>query len=102
MSAADPSLMRRIDELHLSYPIFGSRRMAQMLRREGVRVGRLPVASLDETPAHPLVASIDATSLCPNAEITVFPWHDPPELNARTARRQAICRYRLEHLFCCR
>ena len=31
--------------------------------------------------------SIDIASLCPNAEITVFPWKDPPELKARTINR---------------
>jgi pimeloyl-ACP methyl ester carboxylesterase len=41
----------------------------------------------DNVDAHPLVASIDVASLCPNAEITVFPWKDPPELKARTIAR---------------
>ncbi len=41
----------------------------------------------DETPAHPLRSSIEVASLCPNAEITVFPWKDPPELKARTIKR---------------
>ena len=41
----------------------------------------------DETPAHPLQSSIEVASLCPNAEITVFPWRDPPELKARTINR---------------
>ncbi|HLJ04909.1 MAG TPA: alpha/beta hydrolase [Acetobacteraceae bacterium] len=41
----------------------------------------------DETPAHPLRSSIEVASLCPNAEITVFPWKDPPELKARTIER---------------
>jgi hypothetical protein len=37
--------------------------------------------------SHPLVASIDVASLCPNAEITVFPWKEPPELKARAINR---------------
>ena len=41
----------------------------------------------DDVPAHPLQISIDVASLCPNAEITVFPWKDPPELKARTINR---------------
>ena len=41
----------------------------------------------DNVDAHPLVASIDVASLCPNAEITVFPWKDPPELKTRTIAR---------------
>src|SRR5262245_59109444 len=41
----------------------------------------------DDVVAHPLVASVDLASLAPNAEITVFPWKDPPELKARTINR---------------
>lgn len=41
----------------------------------------------DDVPAHPLVASVDVASLCANAEITVFPWKEPPELKARTINR---------------
>jgi pimeloyl-ACP methyl ester carboxylesterase len=41
----------------------------------------------DDVDAHPLVTSIDVASLCPNAEITVFPWKEPGELKARTINR---------------
>ena len=41
----------------------------------------------DDVDAHPLVTSVDVASLCPNAEITVFPWKEPPELKARTINR---------------
>jgi pimeloyl-ACP methyl ester carboxylesterase len=41
----------------------------------------------DDTSSHPLQTSIDVASLAPNAEITVFPWRDPPELKARTIGR---------------
>jgi pimeloyl-ACP methyl ester carboxylesterase len=41
----------------------------------------------DDVVAHPLQVSIDVASLAPNAEITVFPWKDPPELKARTINR---------------
>ncbi len=46
VSPADLALMRRIDELHLVYPFFGSRRLVRMLLRAGVEVGRLHVATL--------------------------------------------------------
>ena len=39
-SAATLALMRRIDELYLKYPFYGSRQMVRHLAREGVRVGR--------------------------------------------------------------
>jgi len=41
----------------------------------------------DDIVAHPLRVSIDIASLAPNAEITVFPWKEPPELKARTINR---------------
>ncbi len=40
------ALMRRIDELFLKYPFYGSRQMARQLRREGGRVGRNRVRRL--------------------------------------------------------
>src|SRR5450755_183492 len=39
-------LMRRIDELHLELPFYGSRKLAHRLRREGHEVGRRHVATL--------------------------------------------------------
>jgi pimeloyl-ACP methyl ester carboxylesterase len=41
----------------------------------------------DDTPAHPLQTSIDIASLAPKAEITVYPWKEPPELKERTIDR---------------
>src|SRR4029079_19684341 len=41
----------------------------------------------DDLTRPPMVTSVDVASLCPNAEITVFPWKDPPELKARTINR---------------
>ena len=40
VGADDLEVMRRIDELHLAYPFYGSRRMAAVLRREGLAVNR--------------------------------------------------------------
>ena len=49
---------------------------------------RTPILVMpDDTPSHPLQTSIDVASLAPNAEITVFPWREPPELKARTIDR---------------
>src|ERR1700712_4583449 len=47
-SAADLAIMRRIDELHLSYPFAGSRMLRDLLGAEGIKVGRLHVATLME------------------------------------------------------
>jgi putative transposase len=43
---ADLALMRRIDELHLEHPFAGARMLRDLLRQEGVAVGRKHVATL--------------------------------------------------------
>jgi len=50
----------------------------------------------DDTASHPLPTSVDVASLAPKAEITVFPWRDPPELKARTIDR--VRRFLKSHL----
>jgi len=44
--AAELAIMRRIDELHLDYPFAGSRMMRDLLRGEGVAIGRERVATM--------------------------------------------------------
>jgi hypothetical protein len=44
--AAKLAIMRRIDELHLDYPFAGSRMLRDLLRGEGVAIGRELVATL--------------------------------------------------------
>jgi len=44
--AADLAVMRRIDELHLDYPFAGSRMLRDLLRGEGIAIGRERVASM--------------------------------------------------------
>lgn len=46
VSEADLRLMRRIDELHLAFPFFGSRRLRVKLREDGFDVGRRHLATL--------------------------------------------------------
>ena len=56
--------------------------------REFMKGCRTPILVLpDDTSSHPLRTSVDVASLAPNAEITVFPWREPPELKARTINR---------------
>ena len=56
--------------------------------RDFVRSCQVPMLVLpDDTPAHPHQTSVDVASLAPNAEVTVFPWKEPPELKARTINR---------------
>ena len=56
--------------------------------REFVRNCQTPMLVLpDDTAAHAYQVAIDVASLAPKAEITVYPWKDPPELKARTINR---------------
>jgi len=43
---SDLAIMRRIDELHLDYPFAGSRMLRDLLRGEGVAIGRQRVARM--------------------------------------------------------
>ena len=45
-SLADWALMRRIEELYYAYPLYGSRRITAVLRREGFTVKRKRVRRL--------------------------------------------------------
>ena len=56
--------------------------------RDFARSCQTPMLVLpDDVEAHPYQISVDIASLAPNAEITVYPWKDPPELKARTINR---------------
>ena len=44
--AAELAIMRRIDELHLDYPFAGSRMLRDLLRGEGIAIGRERVVTL--------------------------------------------------------
>jgi len=44
--AAELAIMRRIDELHLDYPFAGSRMLRDLLRGEGIAIGRDQVTSM--------------------------------------------------------
>jgi putative transposase len=46
VSVADLAIMRRIDELHLYYPFAGSRMLRDLLRGEGIGVGREQVTTM--------------------------------------------------------
>lgn len=46
VSAADLAIMGRIDKLHMEFPFAGSRMLRNLLRQEGVQIGRQHVATL--------------------------------------------------------
>ena len=77
------TLTAYLDALYRRQPDF-----VYSVSKEFARGCQTPMLVLpDETPSHPLQSSIEVASLCPNAEITVFPWREPPELKARTIER---------------
>jgi putative transposase len=46
VSESDQALMRRTDELHLNHPFAGARRLRDLLRLEGIQIGRRHVSTL--------------------------------------------------------
>jgi pimeloyl-ACP methyl ester carboxylesterase len=78
-----PEVERYLHDLYRVRPEF-----VYSVSRDFARSCETPILVLpDETPAHPLVASVEVASLCPNAQTTVFPWREPPDLKARTINR---------------
>ena len=61
-SSENMALMRRIDELFLKYPFYGSRQMIRQLRREGVSVAQCTSPSPGRTtimaPAKPSATAL--------------------------------------------
>ena len=72
-SAENLALMRRIDELHMEFPFYGSRQMARHLRREGVTVGRHRVRRLMRLMGLEAVYRRPRTSAA-NSEHRIFPY----------------------------
>jgi pimeloyl-ACP methyl ester carboxylesterase len=59
--------------------------------RDFVRNCQTPMLVMpDDTPAHPYQTSVDIASLAPKAEVTVYPWKEPPDLKERTIDRVRI------------
>src|ERR1700744_3220304 len=53
--------------------------------REFAKSCQTPMLVLpDDTPSHPMQASVDVAALAPKAQSTVYPWREPPELKAKT------------------
>ena len=72
-SPANLALMRRIDELYLKYPFYGSRQMARHLGREGFEVGRHRVRRLMRLMGLEAIYRKPRTS-DPNPEHRVYPY----------------------------
>ena len=72
-SAATLALLRRIDELYLQYPFYGSRQMVRHLAREGVTVGRHRVRRLMRLLGLEAIYRKPRTSVA-NPEHRVYPY----------------------------
>jgi putative transposase len=73
LSERDLRLMRRLDELHLELPYYGSRKLAKALRREGHTVGRRHVATLMRRMGIEALYRRPRTSI-PAREATIYPY----------------------------
>ena len=72
-SAENLALMRRMDELHMEYPFYGSRQMMRHLRREGVVAGRHRIRRLMRLMGMEATYRRPRTSVA-SAEHRVFPY----------------------------
>ena len=69
----DLKLMRRMDELHLAYPFYGSRRLAAALRRDGWSANRKRVKRLMQVMALETIYQKPNTSQ-PHPDHKVYPY----------------------------
>ena len=72
-SAEDLALMRRMDELHMAYPFYGSRQLMRHLRREGVAAGRHRIRRLMRLMGMEAIYRRPRTSVV-SPEHRVFPY----------------------------
>ena len=73
VSDADLLLMRRIDKLHLNFPFAGARMLRDMLKLEGVEVGRKRVRTLMERIGIAAIYRQRNTS-APHPEHEIYPY----------------------------
>lgn len=98
-SAENLALMRRIDELFLCYPFYGSRQMVRHLFREGIAVGRHRVRRLMRRMGLEAIYRAPKTST-PHPEHRVYPYLLRNMVVTRPEPRPCLCRDRLVRLIC--
>jgi putative transposase len=72
-SVENLALMRRIDEVFLKYPFYGSRQMARHLRREGICIGRHRARRLMRLMGLEAIYQAPRTS-APHPEHRIYPY----------------------------
>lgn len=73
ISERDLVLMRRLDELHLRWPFYGSRKLRRELVKEGHEVGRRHVVTLMRKMGIEVIYRKPRTSI-PAREATIYPY----------------------------
>jgi putative transposase len=73
-SGEELELMRRIDELHLQFPFYGSRKMRQQLAAEGQRINRKRVQRLMRKMGLEVLAPQPPATSQPGAEHVHYPY----------------------------
>jgi pimeloyl-ACP methyl ester carboxylesterase len=72
MATVEPFLRR----MYLTDPDF-----VFTVTRDFVRGCRTPILVLpDDIPAHPYAVAMESARLAPNAQVSLYPWKDPPDL----------------------
>ncbi|MBO0691401.1 MAG: alpha/beta hydrolase [Acidimicrobiaceae bacterium] len=82
-----PGLLERrpdvSEELASSFlkSMYGKGDFVFTVTRDFVRACQTPLLILpDDVPAHPYAVAMEAARLAPNAQVSLYPWKDPPEL----------------------
>ena len=106
---SDLRLMRRIDELHLDHPFAGARMLRDMLKLEGIEIGRKHVGTLMKKMG--IEATSPPLSLLPAPIFTRCKKHPPVHVTQRTHTEQSVRelvregqagRSRFDRLRCCK
>lgn len=74
-----PQIEAYLHQLYRVYPDF-----VYSVDRDFVRNCQTPLLVMpDDVPAHPYAVSMEVAELAPNAEVTIYPWKETPELKAK-------------------
>jgi hypothetical protein len=61
--------------------MYGNGDFVFTVSRDFVRACQTPVLILpDDVSAHPYAVAMEAARLAPNAQVSLYPWKEPPEL----------------------
>jgi pimeloyl-ACP methyl ester carboxylesterase len=77
------TITQYLDNLYRRQPDF-----VYSVTRDFVKGCQTPLLVMpDDVPAHPYQTCLDVLELAPNAEVTIYPWKDTPELKAQAVEQ---------------